>query len=230
VRRRVAIITGAAQGLGFETARELAAQGCHVILTGRNEPALSAAVEKIEGSAEYRFLDVSDESSVSNFFAWFETAHSSLDILVNNAGRIYGAYAATLATTDAAMLAEAINNNALGAYRMMRAAIPFMSANHYGRIVNVSSGMGALSEMGSGAVPYRVSKTTLNALTILASLETPDYIKINAVCPGWVRTEMGGPNASRSVTDGASGIVWAATLPDDGPTGGFFRDGQAIEW
>ena len=227
---RIAVITGAAQGLGLETARQLAEQGAHVILTGRNEAALAEATKGLRGSTEWRALDVSDEASVGDFFVWLKGAHGQLDILVNNAGRIYGAHGATFATTEAAILADAIDNNALGAYCMMRTAMPLMSANGYGRIVNVSSGMGALSDMGSGAIPYRVSKTVLNALTVLASREAPDGVFVNAVCPGWVRTEMGGPNASRSVTDGASGIVWAATLPVGGPTGGFFRDGRVIDW
>ena len=113
---------------------------------------------------------------------------------------------------------------------MMQKALPMMQQGDYGRIVNVSSGMGALSDMGSGAVPYRVSKTALNALTLLAAQEAAANVKVNAVCPGWVRTDMGGQSATRDVPTGARGIVWAATLPDDGPTGGFFRDGKAIEW
>lgn len=227
---RIAVITGAAQGLGLETARQLAALGAHLILTGRSEAALSEATRGLEYSTEWRVLDVSDEASVGHFFAWLKGAHGRLDILVNNAGRIYGAHGATFATTDAALLAEAFDNNALGAYRMMRAAMLLMSANGYGRIVNVSSGTGTLSDMGGGAIPYRVSKTALNALTILASHEAPDGVLVNAVCPGWVRTQMGGSNASRSVKDGASGITWAATLPVGGPNGGFFRDGRAIDW
>ena len=227
---QIAVITGAAQGLGLETARQLAGLGTRVILTGRDDTALSGAAAEIGKDAEWHLLDVSNEASVAGFFTWLQDTHGRIDILVNNAGRIYGAHGATMATTDAATLAAAIDNNALGAYRMMRGAMPLMSAHGVGRIVNVSSGMGALGEMGAGAVPYRVSKTALNALTILAAHEAPPGVKVNAVCPGWVRTEMGGASAIRDVQQGASGIVWAATLPDDGPTGGFFRDGAAIGW
>ncbi|MEM9318208.1 MAG: SDR family NAD(P)-dependent oxidoreductase [Pseudomonadota bacterium] len=227
---KIAVITGASQGLGLETARQLAAQGMHVILTGRNEKALSDALERIEGSAEFHVLDVTDDFLVARFFAWLKEAHGRLDVLVNNAGRVYGAHGATLNTTEPGVLGEAIENNAVGAYRMMRAAMPLMSAGGYGRIVNVSSGMGALNDMGRGAIPYRVSKTALNALSILAAHEAPDGIKINAVCPGWVRTEMGGPSANRSAEEGAAGIVLAATLPPEGSSGGFFRDGKPIEW
>ena len=227
---KIAVITGASQGLGLETARQLAAKGMHVILTGRNEDALSDALNRIEGSAEFRVLDVTDDAAVAESFGWLKKTHGKLHVLVNNAGRVHGAHGATFDTTEPKVLGDAIDNNAVGAYRMMRAAMPLMSAGNYGRIVNVSSGMGAMNDMGGGAIPYRVSKTALNALTIVASNEAPDGIKINAVCPGWVRTEMGGPSASRSVEDGASGIVWAATLPPEGPSGGFFRDGKPIAW
>lgn len=128
------------------------------------------------------------------------------------------------------VILEAISNNALSAYRTMQHALPIMARGGYGRIVNVSSGMGGLTDMGSGAVPYRVSKTALNAISRLAAFEASAGTKVNAVCPGWVRTDMGGSNASRDVETGARGIVWAATLSEDGPTGGFFRDGKAIDW
>jgi NAD(P)-dependent dehydrogenase (short-subunit alcohol dehydrogenase family) len=226
---RVAVITGAARGLGLETARQLADHGLHVILTGRNETDLAAATRGLPG-AEWHVLDVADDTSVAASFDWLETAHGRLDVLVNNAGRIYGAHRRTVVDTDVAILAEAIDNNALGAFRMMQRALPMMARHGYGRIVNVSSGMGALTGMGSGALPYRVSKTALNALTILTAHDAPVGVKVNAVCPGWVRTDMGGQGASRDVVSEARGIVWAATLPDDGPTGGFFRDGKAIDW
>ncbi len=227
---KVAVITGAAQGLGFETARRLAALGHRVVVTGRDPKALAEASQSIGEAAEWRVLDVSDDASVETFFDWLRSTHGRLDVLVNNAGRIYGGHGAGLAGTDTQTLAEAINNNALGAYRMLREALPIMAAHGYGRVVNVSSGMGALSDMGSGAIPYRVSKTALNALTKLAAHEAPKMVKVNAVCPGWVRTEMGGPSATRDLGEGAKGIVWAATLPDDGPNGGFFRDGRSIDW
>jgi len=228
--RRIAVVTGAARGLGLGTARELAARGQKVILTGRDPAALEAAASQVGEAAETQVLDVSDPASVDAFFDWLGTAHGRIDVLVNNAGRVYGGYSASFADTDPARVAEAIDNNALGAYRMIRRALPMMARQGYGRVVNVSSGMGALNDMGRGAIPYRLSKTVLNALTILAAHDAGAGVKVNAVCPGWVRTDMGGPSAPRDLSEGVAGIVWAAMLSEDGPTGGFFRDGHAIAW
>lgn len=220
---RIAVITGAAKGLGLETAQQLSKLGLRVILTGRDDTGLAKAAKGIQ-DAEWHRLDVADATSVATIFDWLGQRHGRLDVLVNNAGRVYGGHAATVVETDANTVLEAIQNNAIGAFRMMQRAFPMMAQGGYGRIVNVSSGMGALTDMGSGAVPYRTSKTTLNALTLLAAQEAPKGVKVNAVCPGWVRTDMGGPNATRDVETGARGIVWAATLPESGPTGRFFRD------
>jgi NAD(P)-dependent dehydrogenase (short-subunit alcohol dehydrogenase family) len=193
---RIAVIPGATRGIGPETARVLAGSGHHVVLTGRNGEAVQRGLDALAdaGSIEGHALDVADDRSVDAFFAWLEDRHGRIDVLVNNAGRIYGAHSAAMANTDAATIAEAIHNNALGAWRMMRHAPPVMNRQRHGRIVNVSSGM--------GAVPYRVSKTALNALTILAAHEAGAGVKVNAVCPGWVRTEMGGPGANRDVGQG----------------------------
>jgi NAD(P)-dependent dehydrogenase (short-subunit alcohol dehydrogenase family) len=113
---------------------------------------------------------------------------------------------------------------------MIQHALPAMNSHGWGRIVNISSGMGQLSEMGGGSVAYRLSKTAMNAITRFANAEAKPNVKINSICPGWVRTDMGGASAPRTLEQGASGVVWAATLPDNGPSGGFFRDGKAIAW
>lgn len=169
---------------------------------------------------------MADAASVAAFFDWLEERHSRIDVLVNNASQVYGGHAATLLETDPKVVLDAVQNNAIDAFRMMQRALPVMAQGGYGRIVNLSSGTGALTDMGSGAVPYRTSKTTLNAMTRVAAHEVPTGTEVNAVCPGLVRTDMGGPNATRNVKIGAKGIVWAAMLAE----GGFFRDSAEIAW
>lgn len=228
---RVAVVTGASQGLGLETARQLAERGLSVVLTARTEAQIETGLEAIGRPANVSGhpLDIADDASVAAFFDWLDTEHGRVDVLVNNAGRAAGNRWQTLDTPPEA-IAELIDNNALGAWRMIQRALPLMNRAGYGRIVNVSSGMGALNDMGAGSVPYRLSKTAMNAITRIASNEASGDVHVNAVCPGWVRTAMGGAGARLSVEEGAKGIVWAATLPKDGPNGGFFRHGKPIEW
>src|SRR5690606_4813134 len=137
---------------------------------------------------------------------------------------------ATALEVPATLVAEALNVNALGPYRTCQRALPWMNEAGYGRIVNVSSGMGALADMGRGTAAYRISKTALHAVTVQFHLEARTGVKGNAVCPGWVQTDLGGASATRSVEQGIVGIIWAATLADDGPSGGFFRDGEPLSW
>jgi NAD(P)-dependent dehydrogenase (short-subunit alcohol dehydrogenase family) len=152
-----------------------------------------------------------------------------LDVLVNNAAILYDTWQRGV-EADLDEVREAFETNVLGAWRLSQAVVPLLRRSPAGRIVNVSSGAGALHDMGGGTPAYRTSKAALNALTrILAAELRHDRILVNSVCPGWVATDMGG-GGGRPVSEGAAGIVWAATLPDDGPTGGFFRDGRAIDW
>jgi NAD(P)-dependent dehydrogenase (short-subunit alcohol dehydrogenase family) len=228
---RLAVVTGAARGLGLETCRQLAALGHKVVLTARTQDTVDAGLKALGlAPAQGHTLDVGDERSVEAFFAWLAGSHGHADILVNNAGRTFGKWGDGIAAVPAARMLEAIDNNALGAWRTIRAALPAMNRAGYGRIVNVSSGMGQLTDMNGGSAAYRISKTAMNAVTRIAAAEAKGNVKINSVCPGWVRTDMGGQSAPRDVATGAAGIVWAATLPDNGPSGGFFRDRQAIAW
>ncbi len=235
---RVAVVTGANRGLGLETAKALAKRGYRVVFTARSQDKADAAIEGVDGEVYARALDVTDEASVDALFQWLDaTLDGRVDVLVNNAGASFESREASgPLQVDAATLERSFRTNTIGPYLMMQQVFPRMSKAGFGRIVNVSSGMGGLTEMGGGLPGYRTSKASLNALTRVFHAETKYHgeqgrqIKVNAVCPGWVRTDMGGPRAHRSVEEGIAGIVWAATLPDDGPSGGFFRDGEPIVW
>ncbi|MDQ3658845.1 MAG: SDR family oxidoreductase, partial [Actinomycetota bacterium] len=175
-------------------------------------------------------LDVADAGSVDRMAAFLEDEFGRLDVLVNNAG-ISNDDGQRGVKADLDLVREAMEANFLGAWRLCEVAIPLMQRGGYGRIVNVSSGMGALEDMGGGSPGYRVSKTVLNALTrILSSELRGSGILVNSICPGWVQTDMGSSGAPRPVEDGADALVWAATLPNNGPTGGFFRDRRPIAW
>ncbi|MCB1824984.1 MAG: SDR family oxidoreductase [Candidatus Competibacteraceae bacterium] len=236
----VAVVTGANRGLGLETARQLARHGFRVLLTSRNAGKGEMVLEKLlaEGlDVLFQPLDVTSESSVAELGAFIHSRCGRVDVLVNSAGVFLDRHgsedsgSASVFNASLETLTATLRTNLYGPLLLAQELVPLMKQQHYGRIVNVSSGMGQLSEMEGRSPAYRISKTALNALTRILAVETQGYnILVNSVCPGWVRTEMGGPGAERTVEEGASGIVWAATLPDDGPTGGFFRDGQPIPW
>lgn len=234
--QKIVVVTGGNRGLGFETSRQLAKQGYKVILTSRNENKGKVAAQnlQVEGLDVISFpLDVTNDNSSRNLAEFIRQHFGKLDVLVNNAA-IYidpqvGNNSIFNAKIDA--LQKTIDTNVYGVLRVTQALIPFMKQQNYGRIVNVSSGMGQLSHMGGGYPGYRISKTALNAMTrIFASELTGTNILVNAVCPGWVKTDMGGANAPRTLEQGVDTIVWLATLPNDGTTGEFFRDRQLIDW
>jgi NAD(P)-dependent dehydrogenase (short-subunit alcohol dehydrogenase family) len=228
--RRVALVSGGNRGIGLEICRQLTARGIAVILGSRNEEKGKEAAEKLTGNVVVHQLDVADEESVVRLEPFVEEEFGRLDILVNNAG-ISNDQGQRGADADLDLVREALEANLFGAWRLCEMAIPLMQRHGYGRIVNVSSGMGALEDMGGGSPGYRISKTALNALTrILASELRGSGILVNSVCPGWVQTDMGGSRAPRPIEDGADTPVWAATLPNNGPTGGFFRDRRPIPW
>ena len=227
----VALITGGNRGLGRETARQLAAQGYHVLLGSRDLEAGRAIASELSGSVEAIELDVTSSEQTARLRGVVERL-GRLDALVNNAG-ITGssAYRTSILDLDLGDLEHVLDVNVAGALRVSSAVVPLMRARGRGCVVNVSSGMGQLSDIGQGAPAYRLSKTALNAFTRVLSQELSETrIRVNAVCPGWVRTDLGGPSASLSVEEGVRGIVWAATLAEDGPTGGFFRHGKPIAW
>jgi NAD(P)-dependent dehydrogenase (short-subunit alcohol dehydrogenase family) len=227
---RVALVSGGNRGIGLEIVRQLAERDITVILGSRNEKGGESAAEGLSGNVVVRPLDVADEESVDRLVTSIEDEFGRLDILVNNAG-IANDRGQRGVEADLGRVREALEANLLGAWRVCEAFIPLMQRHSYGRIVNISSGLGALNDMGGGSPGYRVSKAGLNVLTrILASELRGTGILVNSVCPGWVRTDMGGSGATRSVEEGADTPVWAATLPDNGPTGGFFRDRRPIPW
>ena len=227
---RIALVSGANRGIGREVVRQLAERGMTTILGSRDEEKGWEAAGGIAGDVRVRALDVTDDEGIAGLARSIEGEFGRLDVLVNNAGvSMDGGQRGVDA--DLGVVRESLEMNLFGAWRLCEAFVPLMRRNGYGRIVNVSSGMGALNDMGGGSPAYRVSKTALNALTrILASELRGSGILVNSVCPGWVRTDMGGGNASRSVEEGADTPVWAATFSNNGPTGGFFRDRREIPW
>ena len=221
----VALVAGANRGIGLEVCRQLAQRGYEVLLGARDPAKGARAARQLGDGITAVALDVADAESVRAAAAGLDR----LDVLVNNAAILYDTWQRGL-DADLDQVREAFETNLLGAWRVTQAVLPLLRASPAARIVNVSSGAGALHDMGAGTPAYRTSKAALNALTrILAAELRSDRILVNAVCPGWVATDMGG-SGGRPVAEGAAGIVWAATLPDDGPTGGFFRDGRAIDW
>jgi NAD(P)-dependent dehydrogenase (short-subunit alcohol dehydrogenase family) len=226
---KVALVTGANRGIGLETARQLAQLGFTVLIGVRDLAKGEAAARKIGGKVEAVALDVAARDAAAHAAAEVERRFGRLDVLVNNAAIHYDPSARAL-KPDWTVIREAFETNVFGAWRVAAAFAPLLSASGRGRLVNVSSEGGSLASMGAGAPAYSTSKATLNALTrILAAELRGSGVLVNSICPGWVATDMGGPGG-RPVAEGAAGIVWAATLPDDGPTGGFFRNGKRLPW
>lgn len=227
----IALVTGANRGIGFELCRQLARKGHTVILTSRDSrKGHNAAEELKKEKADIHFipLDVSDSRSVNAAAQEFKKQFSHLNLLINCAG-ILEDYQTPAMNVPVDEVRDTLNTNTLGPLRVCQAFVPFMTKPP-ARIINISSGMGQLSDMGSGALAYRVSKTALNAVTkILANELAGRNIHVNAVCPGWVKTDMGGKNATRSVENSVTGIL-NFLLADEFPTGKFVRDSRILSW
>lgn len=234
VQKRIAIVTGGNRGIGREICRQLAARAdIRVLLTARNVAAgkeVTAQLNDEGGDVLFHELEVTDQNSMRRLIKHVADHHGRADILINNAA-IYLDSGLSLAQIDVGLVRQMFETNFFGPLRLSQLLIPLMQRYDYGRIVNLSSSMGSLTNMRGGALGYRASKAALNALTrVLAAELAGSNILVNSVDPGWVRTDMGGSRAARTVAQGAETAVWLATLPDDGPSGGFFRDHQTVPW
>jgi NAD(P)-dependent dehydrogenase (short-subunit alcohol dehydrogenase family) len=235
VERKIALVTGANRGIGREVARQLASRDIVTILSARDAGKAGEAAKTLANAGlpvTSAQLDVTDPDSVQRTISEVDSKYGRLDILVNNAG-IVADLGTTCATADFERVKRTLDTNLFGAWYVANACIPLMHRRRYGRIVNVSSSVGSFALMRSGAPGYRISKAALNVLTRMLAVEwAEDFrdILVNAVCPGDVRTDLGGPDAPRTVEEGADTPVWLATLPQGGPNGGFFRDREPIPW
>lgn len=241
--QKIALVTGANRGIGRATALALADRGCVVLVTSRTEAgrAVTESIRARGQSAHFYRLDVGSQPSIEEAMQKIDQDFGRLDILINNAGIHYDTFQNTL-TADFAIVDEAWRVNTLGPWRTTKAAHDLLrrsvERSKYraqpgtgARVVNVSSSSGSFRDSWPGTPAYSVTKAALNMLTLkMAADLKEDGILVNAVCPGWVRTDMGGAAAPRSPEEGAASVLWPAFLPDDGPTGGFFRDGEAVSW
>ena len=230
---RVAVVTGGNRGIGFEVCRSLAREGAKVVLGVRDEAAGEKAAETLRAlgvDVVSKELDVTDQADVDVLAAWLEAEHGRLDVLINNAA-IFPSRRNAI-EVPLSEVQETLQVNLFGSWRMTQALMPLMRRNGWGRIVNVSSDSASLERMSvATSVSYRVSKTALNAFTrTLAVLLRGEGILVNAVCPGWVHTEMGGAEAPRTPAEGAASVMWAVQIDDDGPSGGYLQDGKPLPW
>lgn len=226
-QRRTALITGANRGIGLEIARGLAERRIHVLAAARDVDKAREAVGLIDGPATGVALDLSEPGVVGEAAGQLADQYGPVDILVNNAGVLVKDDFEDLGLAD---FVHSLQVHLIAAFEWVQALGVPMRERGWGRIVNMTSGWGAFAEDLQGPPAYAVSKAALNALTVKAAQALGESVKVNSACPGWVRTDMGGEQATSSVEEGADTPIWLATLPDDGPTGGFFRRRRAIDW
>jgi NAD(P)-dependent dehydrogenase (short-subunit alcohol dehydrogenase family) len=233
VQQRVAVVTGANRGIGLAIARQLALRGVHVVLTARDEQRGNDASKELIAQGlpvSFFVLDVTSDDSASRLAEHLRATWDRLDVLVNNAGVALDPWLSALNVAISTVVAT-FETNVFGALRVSQALIPLMKEHGYGRVVNLSSNLGSLEKMGGLTVAYRSSKAALNAITrVLAAELKHDDILVNAMCPGWVKTALGGDDAPRLPEEAADTAIWLATLPAGGPTGGFFQDRKPLPW
>jgi NAD(P)-dependent dehydrogenase (short-subunit alcohol dehydrogenase family) len=242
---KIALVTGGNKGIGFAVVRQLALAGCEVLLGARDMNKAREASERLraEGLTVTPLqLDVTSDSDVEAALQAVTQQFGRLDVLINNAGVLLDpprhpedgepdTEGASVFNAKLDVIRASLETNTFGALRLCQKFVPLMRQNNFGRIVNLSSGMGQLEDMNGGWPGYRLSKVALNALTrIFADELSGTNILVNSVCPGWVQTDMGGVEAERTPDEAATHIVWAALLPDGGPSGRFFRDREEIGW
>jgi NAD(P)-dependent dehydrogenase (short-subunit alcohol dehydrogenase family) len=224
----VALVTGANRGIGLEVAKQLSEKGYTVIAGSRDLAKGQKAVKSFGASVVAKQLDVSDKKSTEKLFTDVQSEYGVLDVLVNNAAINYDTWH-TITNADLKEVHETFETNFFAPWHITQTFLPLLGKSKSARVVMVSSGSGSLSDQNGGTPGYSLSKLALNGLTLhFAKALKSKKILVNAVCPGWVATDMGG--GGRPIPEGAAGVVWAATLKDNGPTGGFFRDGKAIDW
>jgi NAD(P)-dependent dehydrogenase (short-subunit alcohol dehydrogenase family) len=223
----IVVVTGANRGIGLEICRQLAARGARVVLTARNEKAGAAAAKKL--GVAFHQLDVTDGKSIAALEKFVADKYGRLDVLINNAGIIAKGEAPAL-KVDLSVIRSTLDTNALGPLQVAQALAPLLKRSTSARIINISSGMGELADNSGGHAAYRISKTALNAATAILAAELRGSVAVNSVCPGWVKTDMGGPGANREVAEAADTALWLALDAPQKLTGKFIRDREVIPW
>lgn len=226
-KNKTVLVTGANRGIGYAIAKGMSERGYHVLLGSRDIENGKEAAHKIGGNITAVELDLSSREVTQQHIKTIQSEHPAIDILINNAGVLNRG---SLLEVSEDEFYSSMRINFEAPQDIIRMITPHMIENHFGRIVNMSSGWGSFAEGLTGPAAYSISKAALNALTFSLSQHLPKGVKVNAMCPGWVRTRMGGEEASRSPEEGAQTALWLAELPDDGPTGQFFRDKKHIAW
>jgi NAD(P)-dependent dehydrogenase (short-subunit alcohol dehydrogenase family) len=231
---KIALVTGANKGIGLEIVRQLAKAGFRVFLTARDRQRGEEASKTLQQdglSVEFLQLDVADETSIDKLAKELPSQIEHLDVLVNNAGIYLDASNASVLEVEPTLILQTLQTNTLGPLRLTQKLIPLLAKSNAGKVINVSSGGGQLTDMSDWAPAYSLSKTALNAVTgMMAAALRDKHIVVNSICPGWVRTDMGGSGASRSVQQGADTVTWLATEAPSDLTGKFLRDRKVIPW